>query len=164
MNKRGFTLIELLVVISIIGILSSVVLSFVNGSKVKTRDAQRKSQLKQYSNAVELYALDHNGVYPGVIGYFTNIHSGGVVTNFVSGYISQIQDDPLYPSRTYLYMRKDYTSDTACETVDSTINTSTKYAFYAKLENPTPADLSTLVDPYDQCIASLSGSNYRVGN
>lgn len=61
----GFTLIELLVVISIVGVLSSVVLATVATARSKARDAQRISDLKQIQAAIELYALDNGGAYPG---------------------------------------------------------------------------------------------------
>ncbi len=62
-HTRGFTLIELLVVIAIIGILASVVLSSLNAARTKANNARRLSDLKQISQAVELYANDNNGSY-----------------------------------------------------------------------------------------------------
>ena len=60
---KGFTLIELLVVIAIIGLLSAVVLSSLNTARMRARDAQRKSDIVQIRNAMELYFLA-NGYYP----------------------------------------------------------------------------------------------------
>ncbi|MBI5457469.1 prepilin-type N-terminal cleavage/methylation domain-containing protein [Candidatus Kaiserbacteria bacterium] len=54
-KSHGFTLIELLVVIAIIGLLSSVVLSSLNGARKKGRDARRMADLKQIQVAQELY-------------------------------------------------------------------------------------------------------------
>ncbi len=54
----GFTLIELLVVIAIIGLLSSVVFASLNSARVKGRDANRVSTLKQIANAVNLADAD----------------------------------------------------------------------------------------------------------
>lgn len=65
--KRGFTLIELLVVISIIGLLSTVVLSSVNSVRAKARDARRYSDIRQLNNAIQLYILA-NGKAPDLQG------------------------------------------------------------------------------------------------
>lgn len=50
----GFTLIELLVVISIIGLLSSIVLTSVNSARSKARNVREKSDVKQIITALEL--------------------------------------------------------------------------------------------------------------
>ncbi|MDO8572466.1 MAG: prepilin-type N-terminal cleavage/methylation domain-containing protein [bacterium] len=65
-NKRGFTLIELLVVISIIGLLSSVVLSSLTSARVKARDSKRIQDIVQLQRALELYYQD-NGRYPATV-------------------------------------------------------------------------------------------------
>ncbi len=56
--KRGFTLIELLVVISIIGTLSSVVISSLNTSRAKSRDAVRVEQVQEIVKAAGTYYTD----------------------------------------------------------------------------------------------------------
>ena len=63
-RKKGFTLIELLVVISIIGLLSSVVLASLSGTRKKARDSVRKSDLKQLQLALNLYLSNHDGKFP----------------------------------------------------------------------------------------------------
>jgi prepilin-type N-terminal cleavage/methylation domain-containing protein len=70
MNKttRAFTLIELLVVISIIGLLSSVVLASLVSVRAKARDARRFSDLAALQKAFQLYAADHDGNFPAVVG------------------------------------------------------------------------------------------------
>ncbi|OHA85132.1 MAG: hypothetical protein A2408_00825 [Candidatus Yonathbacteria bacterium RIFOXYC1_FULL_52_10] len=70
-TQKGFTLIELLVVISIIGLLSSVVLSSLNTARSKGRDAQRISDLTQLQKALALY-YDQNGRYPNTSGFCTS--------------------------------------------------------------------------------------------
>lgn len=55
MNRsKGFTLIELLVVIAIIGILTGVVITFVQSAKDRGRDATVKQQLGQLRSAMAL--------------------------------------------------------------------------------------------------------------
>ncbi len=58
----GFTLIELLVVIAILGILSGIVMFAINPTKriKQARDARRKAEIKQISNAIQAYLLKFN--------------------------------------------------------------------------------------------------------
>lgn len=60
-NKNGFTLIELLIVVLIISILSGLLLTVINptGVRKKTRDSQRKADLKKVQAALELYYADY---------------------------------------------------------------------------------------------------------
>lgn len=66
LNKlRGFTLVELLVVIAIISILSSLGLMSYLQAQRSARDAQRKSDIKQYQVALESFANNNGGgTYP----------------------------------------------------------------------------------------------------
>ena len=64
-SVNGFTLIELLVVIAVIGLLASVVLVSLGGSREKARDSKGETELKQITNAFEMkYTSD--GEYPGL--------------------------------------------------------------------------------------------------
>lgn len=63
LGTRGFTLIELLVVISIIGLLSSIVLTSVNSARNKAKVARAAMDLKQLVLVLNFY-LDANGAYP----------------------------------------------------------------------------------------------------
>jgi hypothetical protein len=58
-----------------------------------------------------------------------------------------------------MYYRKDYTAN-GCGATPAP----DKYAFYARLENPTADDLATLTDAYDTCVKNNWHVNYRVGN
>jgi type II secretion system protein G len=62
-RHRGFTLIELLVVVAIIGILATIALVSFRYSQLRTRDAERKSDLKQIASALELFYSDYK-LYP----------------------------------------------------------------------------------------------------
>lgn len=61
--NAGFTLIEILIVISIIGVLSSIVISSTSESRARARDTYRLSQIREVQTALELYyAINQN--YP----------------------------------------------------------------------------------------------------
>ncbi|MDO8486359.1 MAG: type II secretion system protein, partial [Candidatus Staskawiczbacteria bacterium] len=61
---KGFTLIELLVVIAIIGILASVLLVNLSGTRNKAKDSAIKLEMNQIRTAVESFALS-NATYVG---------------------------------------------------------------------------------------------------
>ena len=102
--KKGFTLIELLVVISIIGVLSSVVLSSLGTSRAKARDAKRKQEMKAIQSALLLYYQD-NGNYPAMYAWsgFSSAGCGnsgtlsgatGYIPNLAPTYIKELPRDP----------------------------------------------------------------------
>lgn len=157
-NQKGFTLIELLVVISIIGLLSSVVLAALSSARSKARDAKRRSDLAEYSKAAEMLYIDTN-VGPTTTGYI-EFEDSNLYPAFVPKYMPSIPIDPgSNGGLLYMYYRKDYLSN-GCGTTSAP----EKYAFYARLENPTATDIATLVDGYDQCVKSGWLVNYKVGN
>lgn len=63
----GFTLMELLIAITILGIMAAFLSGNFISSQKKARDAQRKADLNQLQNALELY-LNDKGVYPDSSG------------------------------------------------------------------------------------------------
>lgn len=92
--RRGFTLIELLVVIAIIGVLSTIIIASLNGARVKARDTNRKSDLHQLTNAINLY-FSQNGFLPrNQTGWCTYI------SNTTNGYSTGFQGDirPFLPT------------------------------------------------------------------
>lgn len=76
-KNSGFTLIELLVVISIIGLLSSVVLTSLSTVRVRARQAVRMQDLRNINNAIQAF-YQINGYYPGSCGWngFYSAYSG----------------------------------------------------------------------------------------
>lgn len=96
-TAKGFTLIELLVVVSLIGILATLVLANLTSGRARSRDAQRKSDLKQISTGLRLYYNDH-GEYPdaSLLPWGSEWSEGATI------YMSTLPDDPL-PDQNYDY-------------------------------------------------------------
>lgn len=116
-NKiRGFTLIELLIVIVILGVLGSVVIASFTSSQKAARDANRKSDLSQFRNALEAYANKNSGLYP----IHTNYYSTSTLCSSDLGLSITCPVDPK-TGNAYTYR-----SDSG----------GTKYIVYASIEKP----------------------------
>ncbi len=76
-SESAFTLIELLIVVAIIGALATFVIFTFGGAQESARDANRKSDLAQYRNALETFANSSNGLYPS--------HATAVAANTICG-------------------------------------------------------------------------------
>ncbi len=90
---------ELLVVIAIIGILSSIVLANLNGSRQRARDAARVGDVKSVQLALELY-FDNAGNYPS--GTMSGNPPAGLQNALAPTYIATVPILPL-SSDTYSY-------------------------------------------------------------
>lgn len=121
MHKKAFTLVELLIVMSIIGILAAIGLGSFTTAQMRGRDAERKSDLKQISHALELYYSDY-GKYPPT----TSIVWGSEFTDSKTVYFKILPNDPV-TSQSYTYVVPDSP-------------TNQKYKLFAKLENTQDKD------------------------
>src|SRR3989344_6992523 len=81
----GFTLVELLVVISIIGLLSSIVVSNISVSKKKARDARRIVEVGKIAKAMEMYYLEHGSYTSDIANGWEQTGATYNITNFADG-------------------------------------------------------------------------------
>lgn len=62
---RGFSLVELVIVIVIIGIIAAIAIPRVSRGARGAGESALRSDLATLRNAIELYASEHNSVFPG---------------------------------------------------------------------------------------------------
>jgi type II secretion system protein G len=161
--KLGFTLIELLVVVAILGILTMLVASTFRTSQMKSRDGQRKSDLKQIANALETFYSDH-GQYPPADGNgsikacpFVSASQAtactwgsGQITDNKTVYFQKMPKDPA--STTYFY-----------RTLPVGSTTPQKFQLFAYLENNQDQDIVSTSLSYNcgvyKCNFAVTSSN-----
>lgn len=100
---KGFTLIELLVVMSIISALTALTIVGFLPAQKQARDTQRKSDLKQYQNALELSANKNGGLFPSRTSGGGDRASATLCQDLGLG---SCPEDPKYssdPTQVYLY-------------------------------------------------------------
>jgi prepilin-type N-terminal cleavage/methylation domain-containing protein len=73
-RQIGFTIVELLIVVAVIGILVSIVLVSYSSVQGKSRDARRRTDIGIIVGYLELYASEHQGLYPVSSGATTTIN------------------------------------------------------------------------------------------
>lgn len=137
--KKGFTLIELLIVIAIIGILTALVTTNLQGVRERARDVRRKTDLRTIQQALRLYYNDakrfpaSTGSY-GILG--CNLVTapdacawGGEFATTTSTYLTSL---PLDPS----------SSSTSQLTYNYHALSTDQYILVANLENESDIDIA----------------------
>ncbi|MCL4354332.1 prepilin-type N-terminal cleavage/methylation domain-containing protein [Patescibacteria group bacterium] len=97
-KKDAFTLIELLIVIAIIGVLAALLMANFIGVRQRSRDSQRKSDMRQIQSALELYRADESS-YPAALPACGDPLTGATTSNV---YIQKLPCDPV-SGDTYSY-------------------------------------------------------------
>ena len=157
--KQGFTLIELLIVIAIIGILSGLIITNVQGIRERARDSRRKTDLGSLRQSLRLYYNDAGSfplsssyviqgcgsfASPSTCAWGTSafaVNNGGNVTT----YMSKLPYDP--------------SSSTAVPITYKYVSDGDTYVIVAKLENLSDQDIA---DSQSRCPTSYAA--YRSGD
>lgn len=109
-KRTGFTLIELVVVIGILAIFAAFVIALLDpiGQFQKSDDGKRKFDLAQIQRSFEQYYQDYSR-YPSADVTYQIKDSGGAsvpwgqTTSLWQRYMTVLPQDPLSPSRKYVY-------------------------------------------------------------
>ena len=80
-RQRGFTLMEIAVVLGIIAVLASILFPVIMKAKKKALLAQCSSNLRQLSQALTMYSIDHNRDVESYPDYLTDLYTLGYVRN-----------------------------------------------------------------------------------
>lgn len=157
-RRSGFTIVELLIVMGILAVLATFFVNGYTGTQRRARDAQRKSDLKQLANSLELYFNDYRR-YPaesaGTIAGCPSTTSTsctwgtGQFTDTKTIYFKSIPNEPT-PANTYVYR-----SDAG----------GSYFRLYAWLENPDDPDIIVVAEtgcnptPTPACNFAITSGN-----
>jgi prepilin-type N-terminal cleavage/methylation domain-containing protein len=167
--KKGFTLVELLVVITIIGILSSVGLNTFTSAQKKSRDAERKTHLKQLADSFEAYYND-KGEYPDDDGAGNILGCGEDAEDACVWGTSAFSNTTPDPDTIYMIkLPQDVTVGQSYYFQSfTTSGVNNRYQLYARLENTEDIDVSKDADGnplvYDSLNCGANPCNYGVSS
>lgn len=109
----GFTLLELLTVVAILGILAGIAAPMITGAQRQARQADCRSNLRQFGIALASYRSDHNGRTPP---WLSNLYP-----EYVDGkdiYVCKSDRDARHKRSDYDPIPKDLTSVTHYDEID----------------------------------------------
>lgn len=66
--KRGFSLVELVIVVVIIGVIAAIAVPRISRGAKGAGDSALRGSLQSLRNAIDMYAAEHNGNWPGADG------------------------------------------------------------------------------------------------
>lgn len=130
----GFTLIELLIVIAVVGGLSTIFITTYPSAQRRGRDTHRRNDVKQYQNALEIYANKNNGVYPVflLLDIDPSVVNTGPSNDLCSDKLGFSADECPSDPRSGLSV----CSGDLCQYHYNSSSNGTRYTLWARLEQP----------------------------
>ena len=94
--KRAFSLIEILIVVAILGILAAIVMPEYLSHSQKAKEVTAKDNLRMLKDAIERYAVQHNGLSPGYRQENPSNPAGGIgiLEGHLSPYLLKLPENP----------------------------------------------------------------------
>ena len=159
-NSLGFTLVELLIALAIIAILSTILLGGFRSSQRRATDAQKKSDLKELANALELIYSDYQQ-YPsssadGRINGCPFVKTGAGAVNACTW---GEKEDAMRDANGTIYFREIPEDPTGASYYYRAINNNKAFQLYAHLDNTEDKNCINK----DCAIPSPNGSNCGSG-
>lgn len=180
-KSLGFTLLELLVVLVILGTLMAIGLRSFVTSQMKSRDVRRKSDIEQFTRALELYRND-NGYYPVhdsqgrmVVAMVGEEGESSEIFEWGESFVDPDNPESIYMAKlprssggyTILYQSfvRDPSEPDGYREAESEDTQAQAYRIFTRLENSQDGDiLSDPVDAYCDTQMSSSACNYVVSS
>lgn len=83
-RTRAFSLIELVIVVVILGIIAAIAAPRMSRGSRGAVDSALKSDLAVLRNAIELYQIEHDGLYPAVASFHDQLDGYSSITGATS--------------------------------------------------------------------------------
>src|SRR5262245_44957438 len=110
-RNGGFTLVELLIVVVILAILAAVVIPSINNASMEAKESALRASLATVRQAISLYRVQHNEVYPGMGGW----------AEFTTQLTTTTDSSGAAGSKYGPYLRTDFPDNPVTGTADGTV-------------------------------------------